>query len=152
MNPLLFLAIALVVPLLGMVVLGMSARMKHRRVTDDQTEPFRRRLKAIAPKELDDSTGPAAGVTGTFDTTGAAMADSHNPNHAKSKFLFRRGVRLGNDANVPDNAVSQPERSTSVRLIERDYSLPTLPPFGAERDDLTLPNSVVRNRRRRSGT
>ncbi len=75
MNPLLFLAIAVVVPLLGMLVLGAGARLQRGRETDDETELFRRKLQAIAPRE------------------------------------------------------------TSVRLIERECSLPALPLLSVEKDD-----------------
>lgn len=61
MSPLLFLAIAIVVPLLGMVVLGVGARIKHQKVTDDETGLFRRKLESIAPP---DSQEPPSGTPG----------------------------------------------------------------------------------------
>ncbi len=52
MSPLLFLAVAVVVPLVGMVVSGVSARIRRQKLTDDDTEQFRRRLKSLAPPAL----------------------------------------------------------------------------------------------------
>ena len=118
MSPLLFLAIAVVVPLLGMAVLGVIARVQNNRVTDDETEPFRRKLKSIAPREPEDSSG-SPGLRG----------------------LFRRAPKQSRrDEPTPDGPRSDvgaphPRTSTSIRLIEREYSLPTLPPLSADLDD-----------------
>ncbi len=64
MSPLLFLAIALVVPILGMLVLGIGARMKLQRVSDDEIEPFRRQLANLAPKSSDDKPAGTPGIWG----------------------------------------------------------------------------------------
>ena len=128
MSPLLFLAIAVVVPLLGMAVLGVGARLARNRVTDDETEPFRRKLDAIAPRGPEDSPG-SPGLKG----------------------LFRRGSghqAVRGDAAPTDPAHSEvPEPrsrpSTSIRLVERRGSLP---PLSAERDDRQPPAARPRPR------
>ena len=118
MSPLLFLAIAVVVPLLGMVVLGVGARMKRNRVTDDETEPFRRKLKSIAPRGPEDASG-SPGL----------------------RRLFRRAPKQPSpDESMPDGPRSdipapRPRTAKSIRLIEREYSLPALPPLSADRED-----------------
>ena len=131
MSPLLFLAIAVVVPLLGMLVLGVIARVQHNRVTDDETEPFRRKLKAIAPRGPEDSSG-SPGLRGLFRRVRGHQAA---PSHAAST-----DADAADDASTPDRPSSEipaprPRTSTSIRLIERDYSLPALPPLSAELDD-----------------
>ncbi len=118
MSPLLFLAIAVVVPLLGMAVLGVGARMKHNRVTDDETEPFRRRLNSIAPRDPQQSSR-MPGLVG----------------------LFRRAPKPSNrggataDGPQTGTAGPRPRTAKSIRLIEREFSLPRLPPLSAERDE-----------------
>ncbi len=118
MSPLLFLAIAVVVPLLGMVVLGAIARVQNNRVTDDETEPFRRKLKAIAPRGPEDSSG-SPDLRGLFRR--APKQSSRNPSMAE----WPR-------SEIP---APRPRTAKSIRLIEREYSLPTLPPFSADVDD-----------------
>ena len=151
MSPLLFLAIAVVVPLLGMVVLGVSARLKRSRETDDETEPFRRKLESIAPAESVDSPGLMGKVRrrrGTAQKERAATEPTQGPTPAQSPESTRsseptprqrrrrkpRG-RTREQAAPADVAVSRPPASTSIRLIERPYSLPALPPMSAEQDD-----------------
>lgn len=139
MSPLLFLAIAVVVPLLGMVVLGVGARMKRNRVTDDETEPFRRKLKSIAPRAPEDSSG-SPGL----------------------KRLLRRAPKEPiRDESMPDRPSSdvgtrRPRTAKSIRLIEREYSLPTLPPLSAELDDRrprpARPRPTGHHRGNRSGS
>ena len=199
MSPLLFLAIAIVVPLLGMAVLGVGARLKSQRVTDDETEPFRRRLASIAPRssgrrssgtpglvqmmrrltgargadpaDASDAAVEAAaanaGTRGAADSAasrGAAARDAAGG--AASRSTATGGAADGglaggaaSDAGTAGNdggrrhrrgrrrqRTQRPETTTigvvrpkattaSVRLIEREYSLPLLPPFSAELDD-----------------
>ena len=154
MSPLLFLAIAVVVPLLGMLVLGVGARLKQGRETDDETEPFRQKLESIAPREPDDPAG-APGLMGRLrrrgtliheatlvegcDTPGDSSASpqpsgsARSPRSAQSSGPVASNVSGG--STTSDVPVPRPRSSTSIRLIEREYSLPTLPPFSATRDD-----------------
>ena len=118
MSPLLFLAIAVVVPLLGMVVLGVGARVKRNRDTDDETEPFRRKLLSIAPRGPQDASG-SPGLRGLFRR--APKQPSRGPSTAG-------GPRS-------DTGAPRPRTSTSIRLVEREYPLPTLRPRSAEQDD-----------------
>lgn len=118
MSPLLFLAIAVVVPLLGMVVLGVGARLKRNRDTDDETEPFRRKLKSIAPRGPQDASD-SPGLKGLFRR--APEQPSWHPSTA--------------DGTRSDIGAPRPRPSTSIRLVEREYSLPTLRPLSAEQDD-----------------
>ena len=131
MSPLLFLAIAVVVPLLGMVVLGVGARMKRNRVTDDETEPFRRKLKSIAPRGPEDAPR-APGLRGLFRRGSGPRAVPSNVSSA--------GDDSSDDAPTPDRPRSdipapRPRTAKSIRLIEREYSLPALPPLSADRED-----------------
>ena len=86
MSPLLFLAIALVVPLLGMIVLGVGARIRHQKVTDDETEPFRRRLESIAPPDAHE-----AEPSGT-PRTRAGHAPAQTPRSASRARTLARGA------------------------------------------------------------
>ena len=139
MSPLLFLAIAVVVPLLGMAVLGAIARVQNNRETDDETEPFRRKLKAIAPRGPEDSPR-APGLRG----------------------LFRRAPKQSSrdlsTAELPSSAIPAPRSRTakSIRLIEREYSLPVLPPLSADLEDRVTRRARLRppghDRGNRSGS
>ena len=143
MSPLLFLAIAIVVPLLGMVVLGVGARIKHQKVTDDETGLFRRKLESIAPPDSDELPSGTPGL----DSEASSAAD---PNVAA-------GAAAGADASA-DASVQEPPPSApgskpparapaSVRLVERDYSVPLLPPLSADLEELPLQAGDRRSRR-----
>lgn len=79
MSPLLFLAIAILVPLIGMTVLGIGARLKRERITDDETEPFRRQLASLAPpddeEDPDESPGLWRGIRGRGDAAESQSGD-----------------------------------------------------------------------------
>jgi hypothetical protein len=135
MSPLLFLAIAIVVPLLGMIVLGVGARIKHQKVTDDETGSFRRRLESIAPPSPDDTPSGTPGLVramrrrkgGNFrrQAPGAvAAASAHQEPAAQSAPL------------IPGQS---PPTPASIRLVERDYTVPLLPPLSADLEELPLP-------------
>ena len=167
MSPLLFLAIAIVVPLLGMLVLGLGARIKNKKVTDDETEPFRRRLASLTPRSpsgrLPGTPGLARAMRrlrGSGDTieaevnAGANAATSAATNAGANAATgvatsaaagaatgaaagVATGVATGaaGDAAVPVDAPAAARghrtkpTTASIRLIERDYSVPQLPPF-----------------------
>ena len=132
MSPLLFLAIAVVVPLLGMLVLGVSARLQRGRETDDETEPFKRRLEAIAPREAEPEVPRSA----------PGLMDQPRPNDASEDVPADAGA--AQDTPAPD--AGPPARpSTSVRLVERGYSFPALPPFSAGRDGRRAPRPPTRS-------
>ncbi len=143
MSPLLFLAIAIVVPLLGMVVLGVGARIKHQKVTDDETGLFRRKLESIAPP---DSQEPPSGTPG-LDSEASSGADPNVDAGAAA------GADASADASVQDPSPSAPARKpparapASVRLVERDYSVPLLPPLSADLEELPLQAGERRSRR-----
>lgn len=102
MSPLLFLAIAILVPLIGMTVLGIGARLQRERITDDETEPFRRQLASLAPpddeKEPDEPPGLWRGIRGRSDA---------------AEFQSGDGTHEGVDASVEraaDAAGAEPDR------------------------------------------
>ncbi len=166
MSPLLFLAIAIVVPLLGMAVLGVGARLKSQRVTDDETEPFRRRLASIAPRSSggrslgtpglvqmmrrlrgargadpadasDSAVEAAADNAGTRGAADSAASDAGTAGNDRGR-RRRRGRRRQRTQRPETTTIGvvRPRATTaSVRLIEREYSLPLLPPFSDELDD-----------------
>lgn len=139
MSPLLFLAIAIVVPLLGMVVLGVGARIKHQKVTDDETGLFRRKLESIAPPDSDELPSGTPGL----DSEASSGAD---PNADPS-------AAADADASVQEPPPSAPgskppaRAPVSVRLVERDYSVPLLPPLSADLEELPLQAGDRRSRR-----
>ncbi|MDE0136354.1 MAG: hypothetical protein OXM54_16125 [Acidimicrobiaceae bacterium] len=139
MSPLLFLAIAIVVPLLGMVVLGVGARIKHQKVTDDETGLFRRKLESIAPPVSDELPSGTPGL----DSEASSGAD---PNADPS-------AAADADASVQEPPPSAPgskppaRAPVSVRLVERDYSVPLLPPLSADLEELPLQAGDRRSRR-----
>ena len=135
MSPLLFLAIAIVVPLLGMLVLGLGARIKNQKVTDDETEPFRRRLASLTPRSpsgrLPGTPGLARAMRrlrGSGDTIEAEI-------NAGANAGANAATGAAGDAAVPVDAPAAARghrtkpTTASIRLIERDYSVPQLPPF-----------------------
>ena len=115
MSPLLFLAIAVVVPLVGMMALGIGARISSQRVTDDETEPFRRRLESIAPRDPRDAAARTPGLRGAARRL--------------------RGGRVGRQApsRAPDaSGGAAAPVAGSIRLVERKHVLPPLPPLSAD--------------------
>ena len=205
MSPLLFLAIAIVVPLLGMLVLGVCARIKNQKVTDDETVPFRRRLESIAPPgspdisagdSLDSSAGSSASISSSgipglvqamrrrksgptpagagdefapapnatpalahaagsaagraagsataavsagANEAAAGPAGSPSGRHGKRRRGRRRSRRAVQPQSSASNAAPEPQAPTSVRLVEREYSVPLLLPLNAELDELRQP-------------
>ncbi len=147
MSPLLFLAIAIVVPLLGMLVLGVGARIKNQRVTDDETEPFRRRLASLTPRSpsgrLPGTPGLARAMRrlrGSGDTIEAEINAGANAatgvaTSAAAGAATGAAAGAAGDAAVPVDAPAAARghrtkpTTASIRLIERDYSVPQLPPF-----------------------
>ncbi|WP_419837139.1 hypothetical protein [Candidatus Poriferisodalis sp.] len=139
MSPLLFLAIAIVVPLLGMLVLGVGARVKNKKVTDDETEPFRRRLASLTPRSpsgrLPGTPGLARAMRrlrGSGDTIEAEINAGAN---AATNAAAGAATGAAGDAAAPVDAPAAARghrtkpTTASIRLIERDYSVPQLPPF-----------------------
>ena len=118
MSPLLFLAIALVVPLLGMIVLGVGARIRNQKITDDETGPFRRRLESIAPPDAHEAE------------------PSGTPGLVHAVRQGRRRDRRTAQEPSPPAPVTEPPAPASIRLVERDYSVPLLPPMSADVDEL----------------
>ena len=123
MSPLLFLAIALVVPLLGMIVLGVGARIRNQKVTDDETEPFRRRLESIAPPDAHEAE------------------PSGTPGLVRVMRRRRRPDRQAAPEPSPEAPSHQPpsrrpSAPASIKLVERDYSVPLLPPMSADLDEI----------------
>ena len=153
MSPLLFLAIAIVVPLLGMVVLGVGARIKHQKATDDETGLFRRKLESIAPP---DSQEPPSGTPG-LDSEASSGADPNvdagAATGAAAAGAAAGAAAAGADASVQEPPPSAPARKpptrapASVRLVERDYSVPLLPPLSADLEELPLQAGERRSRR-----
>ncbi len=159
MSPLLFLAIAIVVPLLGMLVLGVGARLKNKKVTDDETEPFRRRLASLAPVSPSGRLSGTPGLAwamrrlrGPGDTIGAevnagAAAATNAATAAATAAATNVATAAATNAataaptaaptdatalvDAPAAARGHRTKPTtaSIRLIERDYSVPQLPPF-----------------------
>ncbi|WP_420610642.1 hypothetical protein [Candidatus Poriferisodalis sp.] len=143
MSPLLFLAIAIVVPLLGMIVLGIGARIKHQKVTDDETEPFRRKLESIAPPDTEDLPSGTPGLV-------RAMRRRRGGNSRRG--ASDRAAAASEDAGVADQPgphTSDRKRPApaSIRLVERDYSVPVLPPLNADLEELPPQPGERRTRR-----
>ena len=130
MSPLLFLAIALVVPLLGMIVLGVGARIRNQKVTDDETEPFRRRLESIAPPDAHEAE------------------PSGTPGLVRAMRRRRRPDRQAAPEPSPEAPSHQPPAPASIKLVERDYSVPLLPPMSADLDEMPLPDETSPRSRR----
>ena len=139
MSPLLFLAIAIVVPLLGMLVLGMGARIKNKKVTDDETEPFRRRLASLAPGSPSGRLSGTPGLAwarrrrrGSGDTIEAAVnAGADAATDSATNAATNGATNAAAPVDAPAEARGHRTKPTtaSIRLIERDYSVPQLPPF-----------------------
>lgn len=175
MSPLLFLAIAIVVPLLGMVVLGIGARIKHQKATDDETGLFRRKLESIAPPDSQDMPSGTPGLVRAMrrrrgsssreQAPGTADAVSDDAEHAghtaaaiepavaattDAEIDGRRGRRRIRRAAQRPGAlipVQKPSAPASIRLVERDYSVPLLPPLSADLEELPLQPGERRSRR-----
>ncbi len=168
MSPLLFLAIAIVVPLLGMIVLGIGARIKRGKVTDDETEPFRRKLESIAPPESDDMPSGTPGLVRVMRRRRGSRSREQAPGTADvvsdeaepaghtaaatvdAEFGGRRGRRrIRRAAQQPAAliAAQQQPAPAGVRLVERDYSVPLLPPLNADLEELPLQPGERRSRR-----
>ncbi|WP_419933366.1 hypothetical protein [Candidatus Poriferisodalis sp.] len=128
MSPLLFLAIALVVPLMGMIVLGVGARIRNQKITDDETGPFRRRLESIAPLDANDAE------------------PSGTPGLVRAMRRRRRVDQPATRKPSPSTTLQERPTQASIRLVERDYSVPLLPPMSADLDD-PPPESRPRSRR-----
>ncbi|MCY4517586.1 MAG: hypothetical protein OXB99_10165 [Acidimicrobiaceae bacterium] len=163
MSPLLFLAIAIVVPLLGMLVLGVGARIKNQKVTDDETEPFRRRLASLTPRspsgrlpgtpglaramrrlrgsgdtieaEIDAGANAATNAAAGAATSAATGVAAGAATGAATSAAAGAATGAAGDAAVPVDAPAAARghrtkpTTASIRLIERDYSVPQLPPF-----------------------
>ena len=127
MSPLLFLSIAIVVPMLGMLVLGVGARIKNQKVTDDETEPFRRRLASLTPRS------PSGRLPGTPGLARAMRRLRGSGDTIEAEINAGAGAGTGAAAPVDAPAAARGHRTkpttASIRLIERDYSVPQLPPF-----------------------
>ena len=162
MSPLLFLAIAVAVPLLGMIVLGTGARIKRGQVTDDETAPFRRRLESIAPPDApgrspgNSAVGSAGNQPGfSQDTPGLAPtrrgpADDRVGEEAPAaagagaaiapyadvpRHRSRRRSRRAAGQPVPLAPAQSAPTTASIRLVEREYTVPLLPPLSADLDE-----------------
>lgn len=129
MSPLLFLAIALVVPLLGMIVLGVGARIRNQKITDDETGPFRRRLESIAPPDAHEEE------------------PSGTPGLVRAMRRRRRPERRATQEPSSPSPAQEPSPA-SIRLVERDYSVPLLPPMSADLDELPEPPDAPSRSRR----
>ena len=136
MSPLLFLAIAIVVPLLGMIVLGVGARIKRQKATDDETGLFRRKLESIAPLEAEE---PPSGTPGLVGTMRRRNRGSFRKETTSSAALIPAPKPPAQEPPAPAPA--------SIRLVERDYSVPPLPPRRADLEELPLPPGERRSRR-----
>ena len=152
MSPLLFLAIAIVVPLLGMAVLGVGARIKHQKVTDDETGLFRRKLESIAPPESEEPPSGTPGLVGTIRRRRGGSFRKAAPGSAAavSGDAERRGRRRSRRAarhSAALVAAQQRPAPASVRLVERDYSVPLLPQLSADLEELPLQAGERRSRR-----
>ena len=162
MSPLLFLAIAAAVPLLGMIVLGTSARIKRGQVTDDETEPFRRRLESIAPPDApgrspgNSADGPPGNQPGfSLDTPGlaptrrgpqddrigegalvpAGAGAAIAPDADGIRHRSRRRSRTAAGQPVPLTPSQNAPTTASIRLVERTYTVPLLPPLNSDLDE-----------------
>lgn len=145
MSPLLFLAIAVAVPLLGMLVLGLGARAKRKKVTDDQTEPFRHRLESLAPPERPDAAGSPTGTPGL-------MGAMRRRRTGRAAGRGRVATVTGYEPAPHIPAPRQP-RPSSIRLIEHRHRGRVLPPPGTERDEPPQPDRVIpSDQRRRPGS
>lgn len=136
MSPLLFLAIAIVVPLLGMIVLGIGARIKHQKATDDETGLFRRKLESIAPPVADDPSPGTPGLVRAMRRRRGAQAAKQAPGQAAAQYAPRNPAR---EPPAPAPA--------SIRLVERDYTMPQLPPLSTDLEELPPPAGDRRSRR-----
>ncbi|MYA26054.1 MAG: ABC transporter ATP-binding protein [Acidimicrobiales bacterium] len=136
MSPLLFLAIAIVVPLLGMIVLGIGARIKHQKATDDETGLFRRKLESIAPPVADDPSPGTPGLVRAMRRRRGAQTAKQAPGQAAAQ-------------SAPRNPARKPPAPApaSVRLVERDYTMPQLPPLSTDLEELPPPAGDRRSRR-----
>lgn len=143
MSPLLFLAIAIVVPLLGMIVLGIGARIKHQKATDDETGLFRRKLESIAPPVADDPSPGTPGLVRAMRRRRGAPAAKRASGQAAAESA----------APAAQSAPRNPARRrpapapASIRLVERDYSVPVLPPLNADLEELPPQPGERRTRR-----
>ena len=136
MSPLLFLAIAIVVPLLGMIVLGIGARIKRGQVTDDETGPFRRRLESIAPPDSPDMSPGTPGLVRRMRRQAGGSFRKRAPGEAAAP-----SRDAGSSARAgPHSPAQKTPTPASIRLIERDYSVPLLPPTSADLDELSHPH------------
>ncbi|WP_419855135.1 hypothetical protein [Candidatus Poriferisodalis sp.] len=142
MSPLLFLAIAIVVPLLGMIVLGVGARIKHQKATDDETEPFRRKLESIAPPDTDDLPSGTPGLVRAMRRRRGGNSRRPAAGNAAPESGDAEAAQPG-----PRQAVQKQPAPASIRLVERDYSVPLLPPLSADLEELPLPEGERSSRR-----
>ncbi len=143
MSPLLFLAIAIVVPLLGMIVLGVGARIKRGKVTDDETEPFRRKLESIAPPDSQDMPSGTPGLVRAMRRRRGGRAAKQSSGQAAAA---SDGATAAGQPASSTGAQQQPAPA-SIRLVERDYSVPLLPPLSADLEELPLQAGERRSRR-----
>ena len=136
MSPLLFLAIAIVVPLLGMIVLGIGARIQRRKATDDETGLFRRKLESIAPPVADDPSPGTPGLVRAMRRLRGAQTAKQAPSQPAAQ-------------SAPRNPAREPPApaTASIRLIERDYTVPQLSPLSTDLDELPPPAGDRRSRR-----
>lgn len=143
MSPLLFLAIAIVVPLLGMIVLGIGARIKSGKATDDETEPFRRKLESIAPPDTEDLPSGTPGLVRAMRWRRAGRAAKRAPGQAAA--ASDGAEPAGHPASL--TGAQRPPTPASIRLVERDYTVPLLPPTSADLEELPQPAGERRSRR-----
>ena len=128
MSPLLFPAIAVAVPLLGMIALGLGARIKRQKVTDDQTEPFRRKLASLAPlgrpeQHADSPRTPGLAGTARRRRSSGAVTPSPGPADAAPGY-----------EPAPLIPAQRQPATTSVRLIEHAHP-GQIPPLRTESDE-----------------
>lgn len=128
MSPLLFLAIAVAVPLLGMGVLGLGARIKRGKATDDQTGLFRRRMASLAPSEQ-------PGTPGSSTSPPGLRAATRRRRRGRATAPGQGAVAPGDESALPTPAAQQPA-PVRVRLIQHAYSGPQLPPVSADLEEL----------------
>ena len=141
MSPLLFLAIAVAVPLLGMLVLGLGARIKRGKVTDDQTGLFRRRMESLAPPER-------PGAAGESPSTPGLMGAMRRRRSGRAAAPSQGAVAAGDELAPPSSPARQPA-PVRVRLVAHAYSGPQLPPVSASLEELPpLPEPMPRVRPR----
>ena len=137
MSPLLFLAIAVAVPLLGMGVLGIGARIKRGKVTDDQTGSFRRRMESLAPPEQPDAAGASPSTPGL-------MGAMRRRRSGRAGAPGQGAVAAGDEIAQPTSAARQPA-PVNVRLVEHAHAGPRLPPVSADLEELPpLPEPMPR--------